>query len=510
MFRDLSCTALALLFILAPALSEATCTAGNPNNNVAETTPSSDFGDNSNGTVTHSKTGLTWKRCAEGQTWSGTTCTGSAAGYAWANALLQAKNAGFAGQTDWRLPNANELQSIIESCGFNPAINSTQFPATPAYYFWSASTYVPNPAVAWLVDFLYGGFDGSFNKTSIYYHVRLVRGGQSFDSFDTAAETLTFATPSDQTLGATDFTVAASASSGLAVSFASQTTGVCTTSGTNGSTVHLVARGTCTLRASQAGDASYNAAPDADRSFFVYQNVGLNDSGQTLCTDAAGGTVACGNDSAAYPRQDGRYGRDAANAAGALTKIGGGEAGFDYTALDAGGNPTTPSSGASPHPCVRDNVSGLLWEVKTDDGGLRDKDWTYAWYSSDGATNGGNVGSLGSDTCGSTLPAYANQCNTQNYVAAVNAAALCGASDWRLPSRKELLSLVHYGVASPAIDSARFPNTQYSGYFWSNETFTYNWPSYAASAWSVRFGDGRVMYDSKASNGLSVRLVRGG
>ena len=70
-----------------------------------------------------------------------------------------------------------------------------------------------------------------------------------------------------------------------------------------------------------------------------------------------------------HPSQDARYGRDAQ----AMARIGGGEAGFDFTALNASGQTTPPTSGATPHPCVRDNVTGLVWEVKTADGGLRDQ-----------------------------------------------------------------------------------------------------------------------------------------
>ncbi|CAK0762745.1 exported hypothetical protein [Gammaproteobacteria bacterium] len=108
----------------------------------------------------------------------------------------------------------------------------------------------------------------------------------------------------------------------------------------------------------------------------------LNDTGQDTCFDGAR-LVACTEantgDNAANPRQDGRYGRDAQARAGQLAKTGGGMAGFDFTALDASGHPTIPKSGATPHPCVKDNVTGLTWEVKTADGGLHDQDKTYTW-----------------------------------------------------------------------------------------------------------------------------------
>lgn len=60
----------------------------------------------------------------------------------------------------------------------------------------------------------------------------------------------------------------------------------------------------------------------------------LNDTGQTLCLNAAGNamascSVANSDDTSPYPRQDGRFGRDAAELVGRLVKIGGGDGGFD-------------------------------------------------------------------------------------------------------------------------------------------------------------------------------------
>ena len=81
-----------------------------------------------------------------------------------------------------------------------------------------------------------------------------------------ASQTITFAALASQTLGSAPFTVSATASSGLTVHFNSQTNPVCRVSGT---TVTLVATGTCTIQATQPGNADYTAATPVDQSFQV-------------------------------------------------------------------------------------------------------------------------------------------------------------------------------------------------------------------------------------------------
>jgi uncharacterized repeat protein (TIGR01451 family) len=81
------------------------------------------------------------------------------------------------------------------------------------------------------------------------------------------SQTITFAQPADKTFGNPDFTVTATATSGLVVSFAAS--GSCTVSGAGTGTVHLTGAGSCTITASQAGDASYNPAPDVPRTFNI-------------------------------------------------------------------------------------------------------------------------------------------------------------------------------------------------------------------------------------------------
>ena len=79
-------------------------------------------------------------------------------------------------------------------------------------------------------------------------------------------QTITFTAPSDTDMTGGPVTVSATASSGLAVAYASTTPSVCTV---GGSSVTLVSPGTCTITTSQPGDVNYAAAADVSRSFDV-------------------------------------------------------------------------------------------------------------------------------------------------------------------------------------------------------------------------------------------------
>ena len=81
-----------------------------------------------------------------------------------------------------------------------------------------------------------------------------------------ALQTINFASPGNQSVGTPAPALVASASSGLPVTITSTTASVCTVSGT---TLTLVAGGTCSLTASQAGNGSYGPAAPVVRSFTV-------------------------------------------------------------------------------------------------------------------------------------------------------------------------------------------------------------------------------------------------
>ncbi len=176
-----------------------------------------------------------------------------------------------------------------------------------------------------------------------------------------------------------------------------------------------------------------------------------------------------------------------------------------YIKFGNNGHPTSLDavlgSGPTDWACTGDTQTGLLWEVKVNDPShLRHMDHTYTWYFTNSPD--GNPGVAGNtSTCGSTLAGQ--NCNTETYASAVNAAGLCGFTNWHVPTISELESLVKTG-SYPAIDTDYFPHTV-SSYFWSASPYAY----LSGSAWYVGFGYGSSDGYDRSSYGR-VRLARGG
>ena len=170
-FFTIRFAACAMLAFFSPWTLAQTCVAG-----IQASNPTSVYVvDSVNGTVTDTRTGLMWDRCALGQ--SGVVCaTGTASGLDWQGALNAAATVGsYKGYNDWRLPNLKEVRSLVEECRINPSINEFAFPNT-TYYFWAGSPSVGGAADAWLVSFFAGW---AFPQSrSNFYRVRLVRAGQ--------------------------------------------------------------------------------------------------------------------------------------------------------------------------------------------------------------------------------------------------------------------------------------------------------------------------------------------
>lgn len=125
-----------------------------------------------------------------------------------------------------------------------------------------------------------------------------------------------------------------------------------------------------------------------------------------------------------------------------------------FTKMDAAGG--TVTAGIERVACAKDNQSGKFWEVKTDEPAgqtykgedFRDKDYGYFWYD---GTNGGPGPAAGTATeaklAENRIPCQKSGtaltlCDTKSYIAAVNAAKLCGKTTWRLPTKDELVGLV--------------------------------------------------------------------
>ncbi|MDC8829736.1 Lcl C-terminal domain-containing protein [Alteromonas gilva] len=230
----------------------------------------------------------------------------------------------------------------------------------------------------------------------------------------------------------------------------------------------------------------------------------INDTGMTL--QATNTTLASAHQNA-WPGQDGQRGADVLAQSAVLAKAGRGEAGFDFTKLNSNGDEEDDE--AAQFSCVRDNVTGLVWEVKTNDGGLRDLDHRYSWYAEE--NNGGAAGNInGPDTVCSIT-----SCNTADYISAVNAAGLCGFYDWRLPTHQELLSIVHFGRAAlPRVDSRYFPNTGSATattlWYWTSQPGADGVSNDAAqNTWAIDFISGVDNFLNK-SDPVAIRLVRAG
>ena len=145
-----------------------------------------------------------------------------------------------------------------------------------------------------------------------------------------------------------------------------------------------------------------------------------------------------------------------------------------YTKLDAGGQDLPDS--AEDWAMVRDNVTGLIWEVKTNDGSIHDKDGTFTWRDA--------------------RFAYMKELNEQTFG---------GFSDWRLPYIRELSCLVNADRFLPALNTDYFPNTpsEYKTDYWSYDIDMWQ------RAWVVRFGGWGRTFPTERSLLNHVRAVRG-
>jgi len=147
---------------------------------------------------------------------------------------------------------------------------------------------------------------------------------------------------------------------------------------------------------------------------------------------------------------------------------------------------------------IKDARTGLLWEKKSDDGSIHDKDNTYTW---------GQTGS----------PYAMDGTMSTEFLAALNTPpCFAGSCDWRIPNRMELESIENLGALNPSTFAVfnsgctagctvTTCSCTVSGYYWTSSSYESD-PSFA---WTPSFYNGGVSDDYK-ENYEYVRAVRGG
>lgn len=127
------------------------------------------YTDNNDGTVVGSKTGLMWAKCPAGE--NGNDCS-SALSLTWQESIDYCNALSLAGYDDWRLPEINELESLINGERANPASDFPGMPPNEICFFWSSSA---DGRSCWIVDFSDGEVTTTDKTAKLW--ARCVRGG---------------------------------------------------------------------------------------------------------------------------------------------------------------------------------------------------------------------------------------------------------------------------------------------------------------------------------------------
>lgn len=244
-------------------------------------------------------------------------------------------------------------------------------------------------------------------------------------------------------------------------------------------------------------DGSGNTASDSVLVTVEPLNLGkLHDTGVTLCFDEMQ-QIDC-NDSD-FPIQDADAGRDAVSEF--LDKSGSGPESFDYTKFDSNGDEI--SNDALVFSCVRDNFTGLIWEVKQPTSIPEFSDFRAVenYYSMDESLESSAVCSDTSDGC-----------TVEQYVEAVNDSAFCGGANWRLPTYLEMMSIMDYGdLDQDSLLPAEFfpysPNNVALGhkFYWVSDSSAEGGADDFHWVIDMATGDDAAIVESR---GAYIRLVR--
>jgi hypothetical protein len=370
---------------------------------------------------------------------------------------------GMCGHSDWRIPSKDELLALVDSTNVvpnAPKIDSTFFPSTAYWSYWSSSPDANEAHSAWVVNFGDGTAGSAYRSSSVIddtgNYLRLVRGGQSSETFAL-------------TLGATDSgsgSVSSNPGNLNCASSAGATSGTCSTRLAGGTTVTLSATPATGSTFIGWSGACYGTSPTC-----------------TLIVTAAKSVTAL-------------FGLAASNYY------------FSKIANDGSVLPASALLGDGPTDwaCSRDDKTGLIWQVHTRDGGLLDMNKHYLNFDDPSSQQiRVNINSWRHYFIRPSQSYIEGSRNSIGLVNAVNARALCASRAWRLPDRDELQGLARPSY-HPMINPIYFPNTSNSD-FWV--TGQYSADGDRGAVVSFVNGDATSMTPRDGRRNTRVRLVSG-
>lgn len=432
--------------------------------------------------------------------------------YTWQDAQdvhVRRLNAGrYGGYGDWRLPNQDELRSIVDYGRTNPAVDALHFPDCQAGFYWSALTYEMQPYFAWGIFFGLGS-GIAFGKTTPHL-VRAVRGGfrEGFGWADrrrfqdngdgTVTDLVTrlmwqngenerqdwfeaLRTCRDLRLGGhadwrlpnikelntilnhayrdgwwyhKDVFPAEGLAPPLLHYFSS------TTHEGTYAWVTNFCFGYDGYYASKKAKLLFRAVRRADPTVRVAPRFCLPDSGQADCYDDEGNRLRPGEEGPRFAGQDGSHRIHPPS----FTRLGEGGVPLGGTAARADGARM-----------ARDERTGLVWEVSAADPTIDASEEACTWE----------------EACRLYLPR-------------LNRIRYGGFSDWRLPNREELRSIADYSGVIPAVNPGVFPDCR-PEFYWSDNSYAPD----PRLQWGIYFAIGCAICYLK-TNRYRVRAVRAG
>ena len=221
----------------------------------------------------------------------------------------------------------------------------------------------------------------------------------------------------------------------------------------------------------------------------------LHDSGVIECYGATD-VVPC--DNVNFPNQDADSGRDSVR--DAIDKSGAGDKTFDFTKFDINGD-ELPND-ALVFSCIRDNFTGLVWEVKVANA-------TPQYSELHGVEN---YYSIDDTLPGQLSCSHPSSCGSETFIEEVNDDTFCGGANWRLPTYLELMQILDYGELDKAnlFPTDFFPNSPDPAvlnhlFYWVSEINIEGGNETLQWVIDVRNGDDSAI---KGTSGAYIRLVR--